>query len=130
MSGVLAYAESGDPNAMNLPMILGGAAIVVVIAVMTFILLAVARSREHRQREFIFVVAIFWALISIGSLFYAGDTQINWSNEQTLRLQTGYGNPQDTTGAPALPWAIWTGLAAAYAAMLIWSISQKQVEQK
>jgi len=128
MSCQLAYAESGDPNTMNLVIILGGICIVAATAILAFALILTARARRRRYAEFIMVAAVFWALITAGSLMYAGEAQLNWSKEYTLRLQTGYLDPQDTSDAPRLPWRTWTGLGAAYGTMMAWALFQKRGE--
>jgi hypothetical protein len=126
----LAVAESGDPNASNLPIVLGGIFILAVIAFLAFVLIFISRSRGHRQTELITTATFFWAIIAAGSLIYAGQAQMNWSKEYMLRLQTGYLDPTDTSDAPRLPWVIWSGLGVAYGAMLIWSLSKKGASPK
>jgi hypothetical protein len=126
----LAYAESGDPNAMNLVVVLGGLGIVAATFILAFVLILAARARRHRQAEFITVATVFWGLITAGSLMYAGNAQVNWSKENMLRLETGYVDPQDTSDAPRLPWAIWTGLGVAYGTMMAWTLAQKSVVRK
>jgi len=123
----LAYAESGDPNSMNLVIVLGGLGIAAGTFILAFILIAAARARRHRHAEFITVATVFWALITAGSMIYAANAQLNWSKESTLSLETGYGNPQDTSDAPRLPWATWTGLGVVYGSMMVWIFSQKRV---
>ncbi|MGD0462406.1 MAG: hypothetical protein ABSB74_07945 [Tepidisphaeraceae bacterium] len=130
MCSALAFAESGDPNATNLPIILGGLFILAVIALLAFALIFISRARGHRQTELITVATIFWALAAAGSLLYAGESQMDWSHQYALRLETGYLDPQDTSDAPRLPWGIWSGLGVAYGAMLLWSFSQKHAEAK
>jgi hypothetical protein len=130
MHSALAYAESGDPNATNLPIILGGLFILAVIALLAFWLIFISRARRHRQAELITVATIFWALVAAGSLLYAGEAQMDWSKQYALRLETGYLDPQDTSDAPRLPWGIWSGLGVGYGAMLVWSLSQKRAEAK
>ncbi len=130
MCSALAFAESGDPNATNLPIVLGGLFILAVIALLAFLLIFVSRSRGHRRAELITVATIFWALIAAGSLLYAGEAQMDWSKQYALRLETGYLDPQDTSDAPRMPWGMWSGLGAAYVAMLVWSLSQKRAEVK
>jgi hypothetical protein len=126
MSSALAYAESGDPGATNLVIVLGGAFIVAAVAVMAFVLIVISRSRRHRRADLIAVAAAVWALIAARSLLYAGVSQMNWSREYQLRLQTGYLDPSDTNGAPRLPVGTWTGLGVVYVVMLGWSLSQKR----
>jgi hypothetical protein len=128
MSCLLAYAESDDPNAMNLVIILGGVGIVAATAILAFALILTARARGHRHAESIMVAAVFWALITAGSVMYAGEAQLNWSKQYALRLETGYLDPQDTSDAPRLPWGIWTGLGAAYGTMMAWALWQKPAQ--
>ncbi len=68
MSGALAYAESGDSNATNLIIVLGGAFVVAVVGVLAFVLIFISRARGNRRAELIAVATIFWALIAAGSL--------------------------------------------------------------
>jgi hypothetical protein len=126
MCSPLAYAESGDPNATNLPIVLGGLLILAVIALSAFALIFISRARSHRHAELITTATVFWALIAAGSLLYAGERQMDWSKQYTFGLESGYLDPQDTSDAPRLPWGIWSGLGIAYGAMLVWSLSQKQ----
>jgi hypothetical protein len=126
MYSLLASADSGDPNASNLPIVLGGLLVLAVIALLAFVLIFLSRTRGHRHAELITTATVFWALITAGSLLYAGERQMDWSKQYTLRLETGYLDPQDTSDAPRLPWGIWSGLGIAYGAMLIWSLSRKE----
>ncbi len=122
----LAYAESADPsNAMNLVKVLGGLLIIGATALLVAILIGIARSRAHRQADAILVVALFWALITAGSVMYAGMAHLNWSKEYTERIESGYYDPRDTSDKPKMPWALWSGLGVGYAALLAWSLSQK-----
>jgi hypothetical protein len=122
----LAYAESGDPNAMNLIIILGSVCIVAVTSILAFALIFIARVRGHRHADLIVVAAVFWALITAGSMMYAANARLNWSKEYALRLETGYLDPQDTGDAPRLPWGIWTGLGVVYGTTMAWALSQKR----
>jgi hypothetical protein len=126
MAKLLAYAESGDPNGMNLVIILGGVGIVAAAALLAFALILIAKARRHPYAELITVVTVFWALITAGSLMYTANARSNWSNEYTLRLESGYLDPQNTSDQPKLPWAIWTGLGVIYGTMMIWTLIQKR----
>jgi hypothetical protein len=123
MQQFLAYAESSDPGSTNLVKILGGAAILGVMALLVAIVTAIARSREHRQAENILVLALFWAVITAGSLIYTASAELDWSKEYTTRIESGYFDPRDTTDKPRIPWLLWSGLGVAYAGLLIWSLS-------
>jgi hypothetical protein len=126
MSSALAYAESGDSSATNLIIVLGGAFIVAAVAAMAFVLILISRSRGHRRADVIGVATVFWALIAAGSLIYTGVSQMNWSKEHQMRLETGYLDPSDRNNAAQLPLGTWTGLGVAYVAMLGWSLSEKR----
>jgi hypothetical protein len=124
MTVPLAYADSGDSSATSMELILGGAAIVAVTALMAFILVLVARSRRHRQAELITLAMVVWSVLTAGSLMWAGQAQVNWSNEYQTRILSGYYDPQNTSDKPKLPWALWTGLGLAYAGLMGWAVSQ------
>jgi hypothetical protein len=130
MYSAIASAESGDPNATNLPIVLAGLFILAMIALLAFGVILISRARKHRHAESITVAIVFWSLISAGSLLWAGERQLDWSKQYTLRLETGYLDPQDTSDAPQLPWMLWSGLGVAYGAILIWSLTQKPASPK
>jgi hypothetical protein len=130
MFNVIASAESSDPNATSLPIVLAGLFILATIAFLAFAVILISRARRHRQAELITVAIVFWAIIAAGSLLWAGERQLDWSKQYNLRLETGYLDPQDTSDAPQLPWALWTGLGVAYGGMLIWSLRQKSLPGK
>lgn len=125
MFAPLAYAEVRDSNDMSLMMVLGAALILGATAAAAFILIHIARRRRHRRTDLLGAAVFFWGLLTAGSLLYAQQSQMSWSKEYTVRLESGYFDPHDTTDAPKLPWAIWTGLGVAYGAMLFWSLSGK-----
>jgi hypothetical protein len=119
----LAYAESTDPSASNLLAVLGAAFIIASVAILASVFILMSRARRHPHVDLITAAAICWALIAAGSLLYAGESQMNWSKEYKLQLESGYLDPHDTTGAPTLPLKTWTALGITYAAMLAWSLS-------
>jgi DMSO reductase anchor subunit len=126
MYGILANADASDPNSANLILILGGAIILGIVAVMVSALIYISRARDHRHADVITAMAFFWGLLAAGSLLYAEVSQINWSKEYNTQLMSGYLDPQDTSDAPKLPWLLWIGLAVVYAVMLKWALSQKR----
>jgi hypothetical protein len=130
MYSVIASAESGDPNATNLPIILAGLFILAMIALLAFGVIFISRVRRHRHAESITVAIVFWAIVAAGSLLWAGERQLDWSKQYTLRLETGYLDPQDTSDAPRLPWMLWSGLGVVYGTVLTWSLIQKPTPPK
>jgi hypothetical protein len=126
MCSVLANAESPDSGDMDLLMALGGLIILGATAFLAFLLIFISRRRSHARADLFPALAFYWAIAAAGSLLYAEVSQMNWSKEYNLLLSSGYFDPQDTTGAPRLPWLIWICLAVAYGAMLVWSFSRQR----
>jgi hypothetical protein len=126
---LLAYAESADLNQTSLALILGGLLIVAAVAILAFALILIAGVRRHRYADLIIVAAIVWGALAAGSGLYAQVSQTNWQKEYTLRLESGYLNPQDTNDAPQLPWKTWTALGLAYGVMVVWAFSQKRATE-
>jgi hypothetical protein len=81
----------------------------------------VAKARRHRQGETILALAIVWAVLAAGSVGYVVNARINWAKEYTLRVKTGYFDPQDVADAPQWPWVKWGLLAGGYEGLLAWS---------
>jgi len=123
---VLAYAQVPDSGDTSLVLVFAAALILAATAAAAYVLIYLARRRRHRRTDLLAAAAFFWGLITAGSLLYAEQSQMNWSKEYTVRLESGYFDPTDLTDAPKLPWKIWTGLGIAYAAMLMWALSQKR----
>jgi hypothetical protein len=123
---VLAYAQAQDSSDMSLVMVFAAALILAATAAAAYVLIHIARRRRHPRTDLIGAAAFFWALLTAASLLYAEQSQMNWSKEYNVRLESGYFDPTDTTDAPKLPWKTWTGLGIAYTAMLTWALSQKR----
>jgi len=121
----LAYADNSDSSGSNFTIILAGAGIFAAMFLLAAILILVSRRRGHRFAEFILVAGIFWAIISAGCLIAYTNARLNWSAEYQLRMESGYGDPQDTSGAPASPVILWSGLGLAYGGLLGWGILGK-----
>jgi hypothetical protein len=127
MYAALAYADTTDPTQSNFLILLLCVMLIGCVCLMAFGVMFLARMRRHRHTEHLTVIAIFWALFAAGTLVYAAQTQLKWSHEHMLRLESGYGNPRDDADAPQLPWAEWVALAAVYGIVIIWSVSQKNL---
>jgi hypothetical protein len=119
MVATIAYADNVDFSNANFVVILSCAAAAIGISFMSGFLIFLSRRINHRHADAILTCAIFWSLISLGSVIYAAVTQIKWAQEHQLELQSGYGNPANV--GPAWPWMLWAGLAVAYAALLAWT---------
>jgi hypothetical protein len=70
-------------------------------------------------------LSVVWGLVAAGSLAYATTQQINWGQERTKRIMSGYYDPNDNSDAPKLPWPLWGGLAFGYGGLVAWGLSQK-----
>jgi hypothetical protein len=123
---LLAYAESTPPSDQNVWFVVIGIGVIAAAAFLAFVPIALARVRQHPFVEFISVAAIFLGLIAAGTVIYSIVQQTKWSNEQTLRLQSGYGNPDDLSDAPTRPWLIWMLMGVAYCAMIAWALTSKR----
>jgi hypothetical protein len=119
MFPAIAYADNSEISQGNFIFLLIFAGTAIAIFLLAGILIITSRRRDHRNADAILTCSIFWAILSLGSVLYAAVTQMKWSQEHLLELQSGYGNPADV--GPALPWAIWAGLGVAYAALFAWS---------
>jgi len=123
MSQVLAYAQQPG-GVSNVTVVLVGVAVLSGICGLATVLIGVAFARRHRQRELIMVAAIFWGLLCALSVGKALNDQSNWSQEATLRLQSGYyTQQQEQADAPRLPWMTWTVLGIGYCALLLWALT-------
>jgi uncharacterized integral membrane protein len=125
MLSLLAYADTTDTTQTNLPLVLYCIGGVIVAGFLAFLIVLLARSRRHRQAEALITIAVFWAFCVIGTVAWASVTQLKWSQEYILRLQTGDVDPTDQSAAPQLPWLFWIILAAVYVLLIFWVISQK-----
>jgi hypothetical protein len=119
---LLARAESVDPTTSNLTTVLVCGFIVLLAGGIAFIPVLIAWSRRHRRSEAIVAFALLWGLCTVLS---AATTTLAWmkyEHEHEVQIESGYYDPQDTSNAPPLPWLIWGGLGAGYAALLAWSM--------
>jgi hypothetical protein len=122
----LAYAETPDSGSVNLVSILIALFVLAAVAVLAFIVIRLARTKQPQRTEIIMTLAIFWAVFTAGSLMYTQMTQMKWSKEYTVRLESGYLDPHDIADAPKLPLKTWTGLGVAYVALLGASVFPKR----
>jgi cytochrome bd-type quinol oxidase subunit 2 len=120
----LVYADTTDTSPSNIFLLLVGALIVGAIAIAAFIIVALAGRRHHRSYSILMTASIFWAALTLASALNTLVTQIKWTNEQALRVQSGYyGSAQAAADAPKFPWTAWAILAAIYFALFIWAVS-------
>ena len=100
--------------------------LVAAAAVLAFFPIRCARVRRHRRADIVLVITLLWALLASGSLVVTALAQQSWSQEQNLRLSSGYADPDAVAAAaPAYPVPLWIILACAYPALLAYACSQK-----
>ena len=121
MAFLLAYAQTADTSDATLHLILYWIGILAAAALLAFVPVAIASSRRHRQAHLVLLASIVWAVLIAGVSMYALQQQFAWIKEYTLRVDSGYYDPQSSAGAPALPLTAWGILTVAYLGLLIWS---------
>ncbi len=121
MDWAFAYAESAGPPDQNVWFVVIGVGAFAAAALLMFVPIALARRRRHRFTEIITTASVFLGFLAAGSVIYFTIQQMNWSHEQTLRLQSGYGNPDDLADAPRRSWVIWALMILIYIALLLWA---------
>jgi len=117
----LANAEQPDTSDASIAISVVSAGIIFLAAAAAFVPVAIARRRRNRQSETIVPLSIVWALATVAVSIYAYISQTRWTREYTLRIESGYFDPQDKSGAPALPWLLWGVLAALYVVLIAWA---------
>lgn len=114
----LASADAPASPNWTLVLVLTYIGIIAATALLAFVIFRLAKGRGHRQIELLAGGAVVWGMLAAGLFLYASTRQLNWSNEQTTLIESGYYDPQDTTAAPAWPWIATSVIAAAYAALI------------
>lgn len=123
--GLLAKAESIDLTASNLTAVFTCAVIVLATAAVALVPLLIAWSRRSKHAEAIAAFALVWALCTILSTTSTALAQMKYSRQHLTDVQSGYLDPQDTTGAPQLPWLTWVVLGVGYAGLLAWPLARR-----
>ena len=120
---MLAYADTSDPSQGNFLLILTCAGAAIAVFVLAGVAVVISKKGSEQRGDAILVAAVFWGIVSFGSIIYAAVTQMKWSQEQTLELQSGYGDPTKTP--PGWPWVLWGILAGVYVLLLAWATRKK-----
>jgi amino acid transporter len=127
MTSLLAYAEPTDTSGSGTNIVLLCALFIAVVAVLGLLPIGFSRNRGNRHADIITAVSVLWSLLTIATLIYVCLAQMKWSKEYITRIQSGYFDPRDTTGAPHQPWPIWGIILFAYLALLAWSLKQRKL---
>jgi hypothetical protein len=121
MSMILANAPIPPSTDSNVELVLSSAGVVLVIAVLGLVPIFIARLRRHRQLEAITAIIVLWGVLLAGSICYSIMQQMDWTKALQERIESGYYDPQDTTGKPTTPVPLWCGLGVCYAAITFWA---------
>src|ERR1700722_10948307 len=126
----LAYAQAADPNASQsmLILLLYCLGIIVATTLLAFVPIFIAGRRRHQHIHAMIAAMCLWGFILAGSAIYLTSAAMQWSKEKTVRLETGYGDPNDESGAPSVPIAIWIGLGSAFGLLIFWGAAGKSRE--
>jgi hypothetical protein len=123
VNNLLAYAESWDSTESNFVLVGSCGLGIVVVGGLVGLIVILTRRTAHRHAAQLTTAAMFWGLISVGTIFYATAVQLNWDKEHLLDVLSGYGDPQ--AAGPSLPWILWGALAAIYLLLLSWTAWKK-----
>jgi hypothetical protein len=118
---LLASAPIPVSSDSNVELILISAGVVLVVGILAFIPIRLARSRGSRNPDALLAFVILWGLVLAGSVSYSVMRQMDWNSTYQQRLQSGYGNPDDLSDKPKPPVVLWAALGAAYAGMTGWA---------
>jgi hypothetical protein len=124
VSHPLAYAETWDYTQTDFVLILFCTAGIAGIAILVGFIVIFAKRNGHPHAGQITTAALFWGLISAGSIVYTTITQLTWAKQNTLDLLSGYGDPNAV--GPRLPWLAWSMLTAIYGGLLVWMVSTRR----
>ncbi|HEX4794468.1 MAG TPA: hypothetical protein VH370_11780 [Humisphaera sp.] len=119
---MLAYARNVDSTESNLSIVLLCAGLIIAAAALGLIPILLSRSRRHVQSDAVLGLGILWALLAAGVTAHACMQQMKWSDERSLRIESGYYDPQDQSDSPRLPWEIWSALAVGYGGLILWPL--------
>jgi hypothetical protein len=117
----LANASIPASTNSNVELVLISAGVVLVTAILGLVPIQIAKMRGHLYRDSILAATILWGLALAGTISYSTMQQMDWSATYQQRLMSGYSDPNDLSDKPKIPVALWTGLGAGYAAIVLWS---------
>jgi hypothetical protein len=123
---LLAYADPTDQSNPSIQIVVISAGIALGAVILALLPISIAWKRRHRQSETVVPIGILWGLATAAVCIYAYITQASSAKERMARIMSGYYDPQDNSGAPALPWGIWLLLAAVYIVLIVWSLTSGQ----
>jgi hypothetical protein len=125
MRCLLASAEAPDTSNAGSLLVLLTLGILVAAAALAVLPIVLARSRQHRHAEIIAALAVLWGFLAAGSIVITSMDEAKWSKERLVRVQSGYYDPNDNGSAPAKPVGAWSGLAALYVVLILWSCASR-----
>jgi hypothetical protein len=127
MSFILAYADAPDESNSTIWIVVVSTGLVLLCAGLAMVPACVAWARRHRRAEAIVPLALVWGLGAAISAIATFISQYHWSKDRMTLIESGYYDPQDASGAPAMPWMIWIALAVMYALLIVWAMGRTRV---
>jgi hypothetical protein len=115
----LLNGEKDDLTGSTWIIILIGAVILAVTAVLVVIPMAVANRRRNPSREAVMAAAVLWGLATAWSALSIATAQFKWGHERELLVRSGYYDPATQGDGPGKPWIWWGILAGAYPGLLL-----------
>jgi len=118
---MLANAPVAPSSDSNMELVLISAGVVLVVGILGFIPIQLARISGHRHRDAITAIIILWGLILAGSISYSIMKQMDWATTYQQRIETGYYDPQNISDKPVAPVGLWCGVGVCYAGLVLWA---------
>jgi hypothetical protein len=115
----LLNGEKGDLTGSTWIVILIGAAILAVTAVLVVVPMALAIRRRNPSREPLMAAAVLWGLATAWSALSIATSEFKWGHERALLVQSGYYDPATKGDGPPKPWVWWGILSSAYPVLLV-----------
>jgi hypothetical protein len=118
---IVGYADRGESSEANLRFVMVCLGVIVAVGALAVVPMVLARRRGHRREEKVTGLTVLWALVLGGSILVSETARVKWAREQTIRIQSGYYDPQDVSDAPRYPWELWAALGVAYGGLVAWA---------
>jgi hypothetical protein len=122
----LGYADSNDTTNASIAVLVISSGIIVLAIAAAMLPICIAWRRRIRQSDAVVPLCILWALSIAAVSIYAYVSKTRWNAEYTLRIESGYFDPRDTSDAPSPPWVLWYVSAVIYILLIVWAARAKQ----
>jgi hypothetical protein len=124
MLNLIAYADNTDYSPANLAAVMKWAGAMLGVALLAGAVVVIARRRSHTGFEKVATVAVFWAIVTGGTVIHTLMQQADWAREQSTVLREGYLSPEGS--GPGWPWGMLAGLGVGYAGLVVWAVAGRR----